>query len=101
MVQLSDPLSASAVVPTSAAPRYAKQLVAHLGRRANVQSEPEGERLLFDTGSCLLVRGTDALRLHATAETLEGLQRVENIVGGHLERFGQRDGLAVSWQDAS
>lgn len=95
---MTDQLSALAVVPTSAGVRYVKQLVAHLGRKAEVRSEPEGERLVFGTGSCLLVSGTDAVRLHATAETLENLQRVEEIVGGHLERFGNRDGLAVVWQ---
>ena len=26
------------------------------------------------------------------------MKMVNDVVGGHLERFGQRDGLAVSWQ---
>jgi hypothetical protein len=52
---MNDELSASAVVPTGSAGRYVKQLVAHLGHKAEVRSEPEGQRLLFSTGSCLLV----------------------------------------------
>jgi hypothetical protein len=95
---MSDQVSASAVVTTGAAPRYVKQLVAHLGRKAEVRSEPEGERLLFGAGSCLLTSGADAIHLRATAETPEGLQQVQEVIGRHLERFGQRDALAVSWQ---
>jgi hypothetical protein len=98
---MTDELSASAVVPSGSAGRYVKQLVAHLGHKAEVRSEPDGQRLLFSTGSCLLVSGNDEVRLHATAGTLEDLRRVENIVGGHLERFGHRDQLAVAWQHPS
>jgi hypothetical protein len=98
---VSDRPGAFAVVPTGAAPRYQKQLVAHLGRKAEVRSEPEGERLVFCAGSCLLTSGADFLRLSATAETSEGLQQVQEVLGRHLERFGQRDALSVSWQTSS
>ena len=91
-------LRSRAVVPTGAATRYAKQLVSHLGRRTEVRSEPEGDRILFGTDSCLLVSGPDALELRATAGSAEGLERVEQVVGRHLERFGQRNELIVSWQ---
>jgi len=98
---MSERLSASAVVPTTTGARYVKQLVSHLGRKAEVRSEPAGERLLFGTDSCLVSSEPDAVRLQATATTREGLQRVAEIVGGHLERFGNRDGLSVTWQDPS
>jgi uncharacterized protein len=96
-----EPLSASAVVPTEAAARYVKQLVSHLGRKAAVQSEAEGERLLLGAGSCLLTATPDGVRLEASAESAEGLHQVKNVVGGHLERFGQRDGLTVAWREPS
>jgi uncharacterized protein len=94
---MSDRLSASAIVPTDVPARYLKQLVAHLGRKAEVQPEPQGQRLVFGAGSCLLAEVNGALRLEATAETREELQRVEEVVGRHLERFGQRDRLVVAW----
>jgi hypothetical protein len=100
-VPMSDRLSASALVPTSVPARYLKQLVAHLGRKAEVRAEPQGQRLLFGAGSCLLAEGDGVLRLEATAETSEDLERVQDVVGGHLERFGQRDGLVVAWQSRS
>ena len=93
----SDRLSASAVLPTDVPARYLKQLVAHLGREAEAQVEPQGQRLVFGGGSCLLAEVNGALRLDATTNTREELQRVQEVVGRHLERFGQRDRLVVAW----
>lgn len=37
------------------------------------------------------------LRLQAQAVSAEGLERVQDVVGRHLERFGQRHELDVRW----
>ena len=91
-------LTASATVATATPERYAKQLASHLGRRCEIREEPEGIRIvLADTGDCLLVPRDDALDLSATARGPEELDRVMHVVGSHLERFGQRNELQVSW----
>ena len=91
-------LTATATVPTATPERYAKQLASHLGRRCEIREEPEGIRILLaDTGNCLLVSRDDALDLSATAQGPEELDRVMHVVGSHLERFGQRNELEVSW----
>ena len=91
-------LTASATVATATPERYAKQLASHLGRRCEIREEPEGIRIvLADTGDCLLVARDDALDLSATARGPEELDRVLDVVGSHLERFGQRNELHVSW----
>lgn len=89
--------TARATVPTSSAARYAKQLAAHLGHKAEVRSEPAGQRVVLTVGSCLLVARADALELRAESDTAEGLERVKEVTGSHLERFGQRDGLVIRW----
>ena len=38
------------------------------------------------------------LILRADAEDAETLDRVKDVTGRHLERFGEKDGLVVSWQ---
>ncbi|GAA1753474.1 DUF2218 domain-containing protein [Kocuria aegyptia] len=88
---------AQATVATAAAPRYAKQLASHLGRKAEVRDEAEGPRIVLTVGSCLLVAGDQTLELRARSATAEGLERVQQVVGTHLERFGQREGFAVEW----
>lgn len=89
--------AATAAVATEAAARYAKQLASHLGRKAEIRDEADGPRVVIGAGSCLLVAGEHALELRARAETADGLERVQQVVGGHLERFGQREGLTVDW----
>ncbi len=83
-----------ATVTTDSPERYAKQLVNHLGRKLEVQEE---NRIVLGVGSCELEPVDGALVLRAAAEDAEGLSRVEEVVGSHLERFGARSELTVSW----
>jgi hypothetical protein len=92
--------SAHASVATDAAERYAKQLASHLGRKAEVREEPGGTRIVIGAGDCLLSSRPDHLDLVATAADQEGLDRVMDVVGRHLERFGQRHELRVDWTRA-
>jgi hypothetical protein len=90
--------SSRAEVTTEAAARYAKQLASHLGRKAEVVAEAEGDRILIGEGSCLLLVGESALTLHAQGPSEESLSRVQDVVGRHLERFGARNELVVIWR---
>jgi hypothetical protein len=89
--------TATPSVPTESARRYSKQLVAHLGHKAEIRIEPDGERIVFFAGSCILVSRAEAIELRAQADTAEGLERIKEVTGSHLERFGHRDGRVVSW----
>jgi hypothetical protein len=91
------PLTSRADVPTDAAARYAKQLASHLGRKATVTEEAAGPRIHIGEGSCLLVAGGAALVLHAEAPSPEALDRVQDVIGRHLVKFGRRDELVVEW----
>ena len=42
---------------------------------------------------------TESLVLLAEADDQEMLERVEHVVGSHLVRFGEKDGLIVEWQE--
>ncbi len=76
--------TATAVVTTDAAVRYAKQLLAHLGRKNSVEAvddAPDGGRLV----------------LEAVAADDESLARVQDVLARHLVRFGARRELTVHW----
>jgi len=94
---MPDHLTASAVVSTEAPARYAKQLASHLGRRAEVRAEADGTRIVLGDSSCLLQSRPGSLELSATADSDDALERVMDVVGRHLERFGQRNELHVEW----
>ena len=91
------PETAHAAVVTDAPARYAKQLASHLGRRAEVRDETDGTRLVLGSSSCLVVVADGVLELRAEAESTEDLDRVTDVVGSHLVRFGQRNELVVDW----
>jgi hypothetical protein len=94
-------LTSTAVVPTDAAARYAKQLLAHLGRKAGVEAvdgDPEAGRLTLSAGTGIVRPRGDHLLLEALADDAESLALVEDVLGRHLERFGARRELTVSWR---
>ncbi|CAM00624.1 hypothetical protein A8924_1697 [Saccharopolyspora erythraea NRRL 2338] len=95
-------VQARAEVATDKPERYGKQLASHLGRRCGVADEDGGVRITLPVesgaGSCLLAYRPGVLELRAEAEDAEVLDRVRDVVGRHLERFGQRDSLVVRWQ---
>jgi uncharacterized protein len=91
--------TSTAIVATDAAARYAKQLLAHLGRKNTVErleGEPDGGRLIFAYGSATLSPSGDRLVMTAVAADAESLARVEDVLARHLERFGTRRELAVT-----
>jgi hypothetical protein len=93
--------TSTADVATDAAPRYAKQLASHLGRKAPVEELPDGGfRLTIGTGHGVLEPQPDRLVLRATAPDLESLGVVQDVLGRHLVRFGRRNELTVTWQDS-
>jgi uncharacterized protein len=90
-----------AVVPTDAGARYAKQLLSHLGRKAAVEQivgSPEGGRLVFGYGTGTVRPDPHGIVLLAEAEDAEALARVQDVLQRHLERFGARRELTVTWE---
>jgi hypothetical protein len=74
------------------------QLCKHFAHKVHAEWDEQRGFADFGFGTCTLVAESDALVLAATAPDSAGLQRVEYVVRDHAERFGARDGLAVSWQ---
>jgi hypothetical protein len=92
------PLRARADVPTEAPARYAKQLVSHLGRRVEWTTEGTVSTAEIAGGTGVVEVGDGVLLLRAQAADAEALERVQDVLGRHLERFGQRNELVVTWQ---
>ena len=92
--------TSQAKVPTDSAPRYAKQLLSHLGHKARVEAldaEPDGGRLVFERGTGTVRPAADHLLLVAEAADEDSLRHVEDVLARHLERFGARRELVVTW----
>ncbi|MGK8506759.1 DUF2218 domain-containing protein [Nocardia asiatica] len=91
--------SSRSLVRTERPERYGKQLVAHLGRRNGGEWSAENASgwIDLDTGRATVTArpGELLLRIEAAAEDLPQL---EDVLARHLVRFGERDGLSVTWQ---
>ncbi|PPK71130.1 hypothetical protein CLV40_101319 [Actinokineospora auranticolor] len=84
-------------VATDSPERYAKQLVAHLSRKIEFSTDgPTSTTTIADTTGQVII-GDGVLTLTATGTDPEGIARVEHVLGSHLERFGQRKELVVTW----
>ena len=94
----------TAIVSTDASARYGKQLLSHLGHKVQVESLPEAPppagRLLFAYGVGTVLPMPGQLVLRATAADPESLARVQDVLQRHLEKFGARRELVVSWGPA-
>jgi len=92
-------VTATSRVATERGERYRKQLASHFGNRIEVAEEPSGTVLKWGFGgTTTLTVEPGALILRADAENPETLDRVKDVTGRHLERFGEKDGLVVTWQ---
>ena len=95
---MTAPLIASrADVATDAPARYAKQLVAHLGRKLTFTAEGTAWTTTIGAATAHIVVGDGVLTLLAAGEEEQAVARVEEVLGSHLERFGQRQELTVTW----
>jgi uncharacterized protein len=90
-------ITSRADVQTDAPARYAKQLVAHLGRKVEFDVDGATSTASFGGTTGQVVVGDGVLTLLATGTDPDGVARVEHVLGSHLERFGQRNELTVRW----
>lgn len=114
-------LTAEAHVETERPSRYLVQLCRHVNHQGqhlrhrprthpggDAYARPEGQAHVewsdargtvnFGWGQCTMLVTPDTLTLRAEAAAEENLQRVQDLVAGHLNRFARRDHLEVSWQ---
>lgn len=85
--------------------RYAKQLASHFGGKIDTRWDSEEGRgyLAFGgedvsvTGEVEMIAGDGVLLLQLETDE-ENVDTLEDVVGRHLVRFGERDGLVVEWK---
>ncbi len=92
-------VTSTARVATERGERYRKQLASHFGNKVEVVQAPSGTVLKWGFGgTTTLTVEVDALVIRAEADDVETLERVKDVTGRHLERFGEKDGLVVTWR---
>ena len=76
---------------------YMRQLCKHFGHKVDAPFGEDSGYIQFDFGRCDLRASDGTLKLEVSAADRESHERMEQVVGSHLERFGRRDALSVAW----
>lgn len=84
-------------IPTSKAANYLQQMCRHFGHKAVVTQSENAHTIQFGFGTGEMRAADDVLTLTAWAEDEDTLERLETVLGSHLERFAFRENLIVSW----
>jgi hypothetical protein len=69
--------------------------------RPELQVEAGENRVVLSfgpLGRCIATADRDALNIRIEAGTADDLERIQQIISRDLQRFGQRDGLTVTWR---
>ena len=91
-------VTSTARVVTDRGDRYHKQLASHFGNRVEVTESPAGTVLTWGFGrTTTLTVEPGGLVMLATADDAQTLDQVKDVTARHLERFGEKDGLVVTW----
>jgi uncharacterized protein len=90
-------ITSRADVTTGTPARYANQLVAHLGRKLEFTTDGPTSTAALGAATAQVVVGDGLLTLIATGTDADAVARAEHVLGSHLERFGQRNELTVTW----
>lgn len=85
-------------VATSKPSPYLKQLCKHFGHHNEVTFDDRSGEIHLPSGVCVLdASAAGELLLTVTAVDDENFETIKRVIGGHLERFGSKDELSVSW----
>jgi len=91
-------MTSRAEVTTDKPVAYMRQLCKHFGHKVDASFGEDSGHIQFEFGRCELRAADGALALEVSAADAESHERMERVIGSHLERFGRRDGLSVAWR---
>jgi uncharacterized protein len=94
---VSTQIKSRAEVATDKPVPYMRQLCKHFGHKVDASFGEDSGYIQFEFGRCELNASEGLLSLDVSAADAESHERMERVIGSHLERFGRRDELTVSW----
>ena len=93
-------LSTTGRFPTDRPERYLKQLCSHLGGKLDATHEDGDGRIVLGTAIARLTSTPDALEIAISGAEDADVHRVMGVIGSHLDRFAQKEGIVTRWDDA-
>lgn len=90
-------IKSRAEVATDKPVAYMRQLCKHFGHKVDASFDDDSGYIQFEFGRCELHTSDATLSLEVSASDAESHERMERVIASHLERFGRRDELSVTW----
>ncbi|MFD0987952.1 DUF2218 domain-containing protein [Methyloligella solikamskensis] len=90
-------IKSQAVVQTPAASKYLQQLCKHFAHKAPATFDMTTARVEFPFGLCEMEANERELAISCDSPDQPSMTKMQNVVGGHLERFAWREKLQVQW----
>ncbi|SDO87537.1 DUF2218 domain-containing protein [Ectopseudomonas guguanensis] len=90
--------SSSAFVATDTPARYISRLCKHFAHKIAVSFDEQQGHIEFGAGLATLKAEDQGLRLQVESASSEDLQRLQDVVASHFERFAWQEALTLDWQ---
>lgn len=90
---------AEAYVETDKAAKYLKWLCGHFKIKVPAEYDEERGTVLFPFGVCEMRVQPGTLYIRVNTTDPDSFERLKEVVGDHLERFGRKDMLQITWVD--
>lgn len=80
--------------------RYLKQLASHLSHKLDVETDGGTGTIRLGAATARFVSSPASLDIAVDSEVDSDAHSLMGVVGSHLDRFAEKEGLAVEWDDA-
>jgi hypothetical protein len=91
-------LNASAYVATDTPARYISRLCKHFAHKIPVSFDEQQGRIELTFGIGLLQAEDAGLTLRVESNSQEDLEKLQNVMASHFERFAWQEALQLNWR---
>ena len=88
-----------AQVATAYGSRYLQQLAKHWSHKFPVEVSPQAATIDMPLGKCVMSATPERLDVVLTGADEADMQRFQEVVADHLQRFGFRETLTFAWRE--
>ncbi|MBE2184291.1 MAG: DUF2218 domain-containing protein [Anaerolineae bacterium] len=92
-------LTAEATVQTPNASKILKWLCGHFKIKVPAEYDAQKGHVDFPFGVCEMTASDAVLYIHVAAPNAEAFALIKEVVGEHLEKFGNKESLRADWED--
>ena len=89
--------TSQALVSIERPARWAKQLASHLGHKITINATDDGYHYETSAAQADVIVGEDSLAFNCSADSVEALEGIQNVLQKHLVRFAADLSPEFNW----